>query len=247
MITYYRDKPKSLPTAVLIDTDNTLYAYEPARIAAENFVFDRIHEDYSIPHHEVSKLFDQSRLYIKSRLGPTPSSHSRLLYFQRLIELLDNKTNLLAALDYEQTFWREFLFNAPLFPGVQAFIDAIQALGIPIAVVTDLTSHIQLKKLCFFNLQDTFDAVVTSEEVGYDKPDPRNFDLALTKLNIPPSDLVWMIGDSSAADICGGLRYGLYTLQKVHQGVHVDTTKHIPHCTFSSYYSLTKLLKSLST
>jgi len=37
--------------------------------------------------------------------------------------------------------------------------------------VTDLTSHIQLGKLTCFGLEDTFDAVVTSEEVGKDKPD----------------------------------------------------------------------------
>ena len=42
-----------------------------------------------------------------------------------------------------------------------------------------LTSQIQLRKLSYFWLEDIFDAVVTSEEVGYDKPDIRIFQLVL--------------------------------------------------------------------
>ena len=77
--------------------------------------------------------------------------------------------------------------NAPLFESVREFLELIKSEKIPLAVVTDLTSHIQLRKLTYFNLQDTFDAVVCSEEVGIDKPNKANFDLALRKLNLQNS------------------------------------------------------------
>ena len=44
----------------------------------------------------------------------------------------------------------------------------------------------QLRKLTYFGLEDTFDSVVTSEEVGQDKSDERNFILALKKLYTTP-------------------------------------------------------------
>ena len=101
-----------------------------------------------------------------------------------MIELLGFNAQLLIALDLEQTFWRTFLANAPLFPGVLEVLNLLRSYSIPIGVVTDLTSHIQLRKLTFFGLEDTFDAVVTSEETGADKPNYKNFQLILKKLNL---------------------------------------------------------------
>ena len=56
---------------------------------------------------------------VKRQLGHTASSHSRLLYFQRGIEMLGRKTQLLITLDLEQTYWRTFLSHCELFPGVR--------------------------------------------------------------------------------------------------------------------------------
>ena len=51
-----------------------------------------------------------------------------------------------------------------------------------------------MRKLTYFGLEDIFDAVVTSEEVGADKPDPRAFNLILKKLNLKNMNNVWMVG-----------------------------------------------------
>ena len=53
-----------------------------------------------------------------------------------------------------------------LFPGVTNFLSLLRTNKVPLAIVTDLTSHIQLRKLTYFNLEESFDAVVTSEEVS---------------------------------------------------------------------------------
>ena len=57
-----------------------------------------------------------------------------------------------------------------MFPKVHNFISAARNKGILTAVITDLTSQIQFRKLIYFGLDDEFDFVVTSEEVGKDKP-----------------------------------------------------------------------------
>ena len=170
------------PNAIIFDTDNTLYEYDIANKAAEEAVCRKARNLIGINRKEFFKVYNKARLDIKRNLGPTASSHSRLLYFQRMIEILGLKAQLLLALDLEQTFWRTFLANAPLFLGVKELLIFLKNIEIPIGVVTDLTSHIQMRKLTYFGLEDIFDAVVTSEEVGADKPDPRAFNLILKKL-----------------------------------------------------------------
>jgi len=226
------------PDAILFDTDNTLYDYGPANDLAEKAVEGKVQNLLGINPDTFRATYEQSKRQIKSQLGHTASSHSRLLYFQRVLELLGFKAQLLTALDLEQTFWRTFLANAPLFPGVMNLLDFLRYNNIRIAIVTDLTSHIQLRKLTYFNLEETFDAVVTSEEVGADKPDPRNFNLVLEKLGLTSDHVIWMVGDNPATDIAGGRSIGAVTFQKVHRGVSAGTGDLAPDFIFTNFKDL---------
>lgn len=226
------------PDAILFDTDNTLYDYVPANDMAERSVEAKAQNLLGVNPDIFRATYQQAKRQIKSQLGHTASSHSRLLYFQRVLELLGFKAQLMTALDLEQTFWRTFLANAPLFPGVMNLLDDLRYNNIPIAIVTDLTSHIQMRKLTYFNLEETFDAVVTSEEVGADKPDPRNFNLLLEKLGLNSDQVIWMVGDNPATDIVGGRTIGAVTFQKVHRGVSVGAGDHAPDFIFNDFKDL---------
>ena len=230
------------PNAVLFDTDNTLYDYGLANKAGEDAVCQKAKNLLGIDEEKFKKLYLQARKEIKSQLGPTASSHSRLLYYQRVIELLGLRAHLLISLDFEQTFWRTFLANAPLFADVKTTLNLLRRFNVPIAIVTDLTAHIQLRKLTYFGLEDVFDAVVTSEEVGIDKPDIKNFELVLKKLNMTSSDKVWMIGDDPYTDIFGAREFGAITFQKLHKGVKIGENKEIPDYSFSRFSEIYRLL-----
>ena len=190
------------------------------------------------------KFYNLAKQEVKANLPSQPSSHSRLLYFQRMIELLGYKSQLLLALDFEQTFWRTFLANAPLFPGVTETLSFLNEVNMPIAIVTDLTSHIQLRKLTYFGLEDTFDAVVTSEEVGLDKPNIKNFLLVLKKLKLKEDSHFWMIGDNPKADIFGSKQLNSTTFQKIHNKVKIGNNKCQPDYIFSDYFLLLNKLKT---
>ena len=60
-----------------------------------------------------------------------------------------------------------------------------------------------MRKMTYFHFEETFDAFVTSEEVGADKPDKRNFELVLKKLRLSKI-ITWMVGDNPETDIIGG-------------------------------------------
>ena len=184
------------PAALLLDLDNTLYAYDASHRAALAQVRAKAERLLAIAPRDFDSLFGQARAEVKARLGYTASSHSRLLYFQRLIELAGLRTQVLAALDLEQTYWRSFLAQAHLFDDVLEFLDDIRQLLAPIVIITDLTAQIQFRKIVHFGLDRYIDYVVTSEEAGADKPARAPFELSMEKIGsiIGP---IWMIGDDT--------------------------------------------------
>jgi len=233
------------PEAILFDTDNTLYDYHPANKIAEEAVCKKANNLLGINKEDFYKFYKKAKNDIKTNLNNTASSHSRLLYFQRLIEILGYKAQLLLALDFEQTFWRTFLANAPLFPGVKETLNFFKTQNIPIAIVTDLTSHIQMRKLTYFGLEDIFDAVVTSEEVGMDKPDKKNFLLVLKKLNLNENAYFWMVGDNPISDIFGAKQLNSSTFQKIHNKVSIGKGKYRPDYIFNDYFDFLNETKKI--
>jgi len=231
------------PDAVIFDTDNTLYEYKPANQKAEEAVERKVKDLLGISSTLYRRTYTQSKKEIKKQLGKTASSHSRLLYFQRFLEILGFKAQLMSALDLEQTFWRTFLANAPLFPGVNELLDYLRLNNISIAIVTDLTSHIQMRKMTYFNLEDTFDAFVTSEEIGADKPDYRNFELVLNKLGLTKENHIWMVGDNPYTDIIGAKSIGATTFQKINNLEKIGEGKYMPDFAFSNFNDFHRNIK----
>lgn len=205
------------PSCVLLDLDNTLYEYDPAHTAGMDAVREYAEQQLRISAADFDDCFHAARAEIKQRLGPTGSSHHRLLYFQRTLEKAGLATQPMNALQMEQVYWSAFLSKATLFDEVLEFLDDLRIAGIPAIIVTDLTAQIQLRKLLYFNLNKYVDWMVTSEESGADKPAIGIFHLALAKIG-GVEGKVWMIGDDPGKDIAGARdALGCTTLQKVHK------------------------------
>jgi len=235
-----------LPDAFLFDTDNTLYPYDPAHAAAHAAVREKVVSTFSISPDDFEKAFKEARNQVKARLKHTASSHSRLLYLQRMLEIMGLGSQVLLALDFEQTYWRTFLSNAVLFDGVKELLDDIRLLGIPTAIVTDLTAQIQFRKVVYFGLDHYFDYIVTSEEAGFDKPHEAPFEIALEKMR-PQGDCIWMIGDNPINDIRGAReKIQAVTLQKIHTGVDLGVGGDAPDASFADFASLRKLIAKLA-
>jgi putative hydrolase of the HAD superfamily len=207
------------PKAVIFDTDNTLYLYEPSHNAALIAVRDKLMNSLNITHQEFDTAFYKAKEDVKENLGRTASSHSRLLYFQRTVEVLGMGTKILLTLDLEQTYWRVFLGHTKLFPGVIDFILRLKSDGVVTANITDLTAQIQFRKMVYLGLDEYFDYVVTSEEAGIDKPDKAPFKIVLSKMGIADPSEIWMVGDNPVKDIEGAFKVGMIPFQKIHNGV----------------------------
>jgi 2-haloacid dehalogenase len=78
-------------------------------------------------------------------------------------------------------------------------------------MVTNGLSDVQRARIERCGLDDYFDAVIISSEVGHTKPRGEIFDIAFERLGNPSRSSAVMIGDSLTSDIRGGSDYGIAT------------------------------------
>lgn len=191
--------------AVLLDLDNTLYDYDAAHKPALDASVEFLSNAFQLPADTISGAYKEGRSQINKELAGQASSHSRLLYFQRISEIL-NFDPCLHSLQAERVYWERFIFGMVLRPGALEFLNSIR--DMQVAIVTDLTAQIQFQKLQHFRFQNRFQAIVTSEEAGVEKPDERIFNLALRKLGCDAAETC-VIGDNWKKDILGGVSLGM--------------------------------------
>lgn len=86
-----------------------------------------------------------------------------------------------------------------------------------LVIVTNGIASVQRGRLDVSNTTSYFDAIVISEEIGYQKPDVRFFEKALEKANAKKEECL-IIGDGLSSDIKGGRDSEIDTLY-----LHLDT------------------------
>lgn len=115
---------------------------------------------------------------------------------------------MLYAMDFYNVYWDTMLENMQLFGYVEPLLEELKESGIKIGILTDLTAHIQYRKLSKLCLSDKIDYLVTSEEAGAEKPSDKMFNLMLDKFGML-SEEVLMVGDSQKKDIDGARNAGM--------------------------------------
>jgi HAD superfamily hydrolase (TIGR01549 family) len=189
---------------ILLDIDNTLYDYNSTHLFAKNKVLEFCVDNFSIDKQNIEKDYNIARKKVHIELSETASSHNRLLYFQKMCELLEINP-LKYSFDIYNIYWDNFLdFMTPF----DSIYDVLEKYQDKICLVTDLTAHIQYRKIKKLKLEKYCNNIVTSEEAGKEKPHPYMFMLAMQKLNLN-SNQVCMIGDSFKKDIFGASNLGI--------------------------------------
>lgn len=187
---------RNKPSLVIFDLDGTLYDYEENHErglgALEQFLSSELKIDLSL----VKSGLNIARTNVKNRLGPVASSHKRLLYIREFLLTNNKSSNFEISLRGEEIYWSAYLEKAVLFPDVQKFIELLKINEVLLALVTDLNSEIQFRKIGWFHLENAFDFVITSEEAGGDKITGKPEKL-LSSLFKPLPEIIWCIGDQN--------------------------------------------------
>lgn len=196
--------------AVILDLDDTLYAFEPLHEAAMERVCDYICKELGITAQQFEEAYMFGKSETKRRLGDVASSHNRVLYWQKTLEHLGACVVPMSLQMYD-IYWGTILENMCLRDGVKDFLNLMHEKGIKVLICTDLTVHIQHRKIKVLGIEDDIDYLVTSEEAGREKPSFEIFALCLEKLGLPAEE-VCCIGDSLVRDVEGARAAGIQAI-----------------------------------
>ena len=196
---------------VLFDVDNTLIntedQYNDALKATYEKFFKKILKGV-VSWGEFQEVYNQAKLYTHSNLKNTGASHSRLLYFQRILEILGATIDLEFLYKAWQFYWNYVLWKAAPYPGVEHLLIQLNRASVKTAIVTDSASILQYKKLISNRLANLIGIIVTSEEVGRDKPSVNEFLYAISKLE-SAAEATLVVGNNPDTDIKGAYNAGL--------------------------------------
>lgn len=99
------------------------------------------------------------------------------------------------------------------YRGLELFSDALYAIEAvkrmaEVGIITNGPTGIQQPKLDLLAIEAHFSFVLISESVGFWKPDPRIFELALEHAGVGPHEAIY-VGDSVIADVPGAHAAGM--------------------------------------
>jgi len=197
------------PKAVLFDLDDTLFDHQySARCALKDLQQQhpelQKHPLEFLAREDFRLLGEKHPLVLAGTLSLADSRVQRMqgLFVSCGITISVDEAQHFA--DLRQTIYRKM---RRAVPGALPLLQLLKA-RVKIGIVTNNFSDEQRDKLHACGLSDFVDALVTSEDARYAKPDPRIFEIALERLDCAASEAV-MIGDSWDSDIAGARSAGL--------------------------------------
>lgn len=195
---------------VLLDLDGTLYSYQPCHERGVQAAFEEC--SFGLDFDEYSASYRHARNDVTVRLSGQGACRSRLLAFQMMAEQQLWPAPYAVARKLDKCYWSAFIHEMSLDAEALHFLQRCRERNIVVCLVTDMTAHVQIDKLKRLRVESFIDQLVTSEEVGAEKPSPRMFEAGLRKLGLN-ADQVIMIGDDFRKDILGGVASGIRSFQ----------------------------------
>lgn len=109
-----------------------------------------------------------------------------------------------------ETVYAEFtdLANYALFDDVVPVLDRLSKAGLKLGVVSNFEEWLE-RLLEQLGVRSYFDVRVISGVEGFEKPDPRIFELAMERAGVLPSESVY-VGDNPELDVDPALALGMY-------------------------------------
>ena len=204
--------------AVLLDLDDTLFDHTHATHCALRQVQALEHGladwELDVLRREHASILEE--LHAEVLGGRMTIEAARIERFRRLLDLgargngrgPDAAETRVRAAQAARRYREAYEQGWQPVEGAPALLAALKHAGLAVVVVTNNIVSEQRRKLERCELGACVDALVTSEEVGVQKPDPRIFAIALGHAKAGPHEAV-MLGDNWLNDIEGARAAGI--------------------------------------
>ncbi len=110
--------------------------------------------------------------------------------------------------DTAWSFRRASTTHLRAYAGAGELLDALRAAGKRLILLSNAQSCFTRPELTILGLEERFDHIYISSEVGFQKPDVRFFSAPLGELNLNPADCL-MIGNDPVCDVGGAASVGM--------------------------------------
>lgn len=202
---------------VIFDIDGTMYDYEAGNRIAMAALQNYCEEQFAIDGETFRRVFGEANRLMAERIGSVSAAiHNRLIRFQYILEQLQQPPFPHARTMYH-IYWDTLIDAMRRSEGLVEWLRELHRQGIRIGVGSNMTSYIQYRKLEHLGVAPFVDWMVTSEEVGCEKPEPRFFRLCLEKSGVQPQECLF-VGDSLKNDVEGALGVGMRALLYAPEG-----------------------------
>lgn len=131
--------------------------------------------------------------------------------------------------------------NARLFDDVTPVIEELRRAGVRLGLITNGASDTERMRLGCLRMEEWFDVVVISGEVGAVKPDGSLFTVAAEALGVDGRAL-WHIGDNLATDVGGAISAGHTAVWLNRGGASRSPADPVPHVEVASLREVRALI-----
>lgn len=222
---------------IIFDLDSTLFDYHICHDKSLDACIEYLSRHTTFSKDYIKEKYNKISKELKWELPSSAPSCNKAIYFKQMTEVLDigygHFTNL------HELYWNTYYEIIPttIYDGVVEFLEWNKSMfQTKFAILSNYKIDFQMKKMEKLGILKYFDSIVTSEEVGIEKPSRKIFLNVLDKLDLRSHEVI-MIGDDYTKDIRGAINVGIYSYWFTQKD---DSTQNInPLCrTFSSYKDL---------
>ena len=196
--------------ALLLDVDDTIVDTQEAMVLAGTRAAAAIWPHRAGEHRAMAQRYydDPERWFPRYASGDVAFEAMRAGRLAEVAAAFGVEVPDGAHLSYEEAYAPAFRSAQRLFPDVPGLLAAAEDERLPVALLTNSAQAPTRVKLEALDLVGRFDVVVTTDTLGFGKPDPRVYLEACRLLGAEP-DRVLCIGDSIEWDVLGAEAAGL--------------------------------------
>lgn len=196
--------------AILFDLDNTLFHWDPCDQRGREAAHAALAAERAMTFETFMAMHQEVRAALRGRLAGQGANHNRILLFKAIAEDALGRSCPRLVITMYQRYWQAFFAAMKPHPDAHRVLSQLKQ-RYKLAMVSNHVAQPQLDKVVRLGFEAYFDAIVISEDVGFEKPDPRIFHAALARIGAQASEAV-MIGDHTRGDIEGAHAAGLRTI-----------------------------------
>lgn len=212
--------------AVLCDLDNTLLDFGTAKIAACN----------SVAAHVGAGTGESLLSYFLLGFHGY-ESHENIRDFLKDLGVYREDVFLDACRLYERVKIEEI----QAFKGVLDTFVILREAHVPIGIITDADLMHAISRLDRIGALQYIDSIVTPDQTGVRKPDPRGFLISAEQLGVPPKS-VYVVGDSLRREIEPAGKLGMTTIYARYGDRSGSASKAVPDYTIMAFSDILMIM-----